>query len=136
MPIPELFPGADVQATRAYRHALDRFLDGEPHTARLQREVERCPSFIQAHLLLAVLALASGNSDEVDRRLSAVPVSQEAMTRRQRQVTEIVTCGVRGDSYRFQTLAIEHIAEFADDQSLLSACEIAVVRSSHCSPSG
>ena len=72
------------------------------------------------HALLAVLAVAAGDTSAAQDHLSRAQAANRLRARRERQVVEIAALVVRGDPARAAGLALEHTAEYPDDTSVLA----------------
>jgi hypothetical protein len=126
--------GADPTVDHAYRTVLDDLARVAPTATSLRRDLDRCPTFVDGQLVLVLLCLAEDDVVGAGERLAGVVGRRATMTRRQRQLTELVTLAVAGRRYRFHTLATEHRAEHPDDHPLLTAAEIALARASRTTP--
>ena len=71
------------------------------------------------HALLAVMAADSGDTSIAQGHISRARQQTRTTARRERQVVEIATLVVVGDSSRAAGLALEHLKEFPADAELL-----------------
>lgn len=127
-------PGADASAADAYWQALVDVLRVPPAWPTLDSEVARCPQFVHGQLLLIVLAYAGSHRAMADERFGALDSRRADITRRQRQLTEIVGNAIGGHRYRFHALASEHHDEHPDDLDLITTAEIALSQSPWIAP--
>lgn len=72
-----------------------------------------------AEALLAITAMHDGDHASAQVHLAAAQRRARTLTRRDRQVVEIVALAVTGDRARAIGLALEHTAEFATDAAIL-----------------
>jgi hypothetical protein len=128
MPDHPTFDGADPAAVGAFQTALDDLVDVTSTAAALRPHLEVSPTFVDGQLLLVLLCLADDDTVDAHRRLANVEARRSVMTRRQRQLTELVHLAVSKQPYRFHALSCEHLAEHPDDHRLLTAAEIALAR--------
>jgi hypothetical protein len=126
MPHHTTFAGADTAAAQAYQTALDDLLHIAAPAEHARLHIDRCPTFVHGQLLLVLLALADADLDGAEDRLGVLTARSGDMTRRHRQLCEIVGLVLDADRYRFQLLTADHLAEHPDDQRLLVAAEIAL----------
>ena len=126
--LPGRHAGADAEAADTYQEALAAVVVVEVDEGRLGSAVERCPDFLDARLLWALLALAGGRAGDAAARLAPLEARRTTLPRRDRQLLEIVQGAVAGRRFSSHGLAAEHLAEHPGDQTLLTAMAVAMAR--------
>jgi hypothetical protein len=104
------FTGADAAAATAYLAAADAVVRLQTSAAELEARLELCSEFVVGQAYAAFLM-------SLARRI------RSDMSRRERQLVEILLLSVDGDRRRAAALAAEHVDEFAVDGAALSVVD-------------
>jgi hypothetical protein len=114
------FTGADSAAADAYLAAADAVVHLRASAAELEAHLELCSGFAVGHAYAAFIMSIAGASDHAARRAGLARRVQAGITRRERQLVEVLLLSVEGDRRRAAALATEHVEEFAEDTVALT----------------
>jgi hypothetical protein len=114
------FTGADRQAADAMRSAIEAMVALGVRSEELEQRVKGCDDFVVGHAYAAFLAELAGDPTRAARAARRARRSQRAITRRERQLVEVLLLVIDGDRQRAAALAAEHIAEFGEDRDALA----------------
>ncbi len=109
------FTGADTAAANAYSATVDAIVRFQASAEELEVRLERCNEFAVGQAYAAFIASFAGSMDDAARRAGLARRARSGITRRERQLVEILLLSVDGDRRRAAALAAEHVEEFADD---------------------
>ncbi|HEX2784914.1 MAG TPA: hypothetical protein VHN36_15125 [Ilumatobacteraceae bacterium] len=114
------FTGADVAAAEAYIATADAVVRLQATAAELEAHLELCSGFAVGQAYAAFLMSLAGSTDQAARRARLARGARTRISRRERQLVEILLLSVDGDRRRAAALAAEHVEEFADDAAALT----------------
>ena len=114
------FTGADRQATDALVSVIEALVALRMRFEELEHRVRCCDDFVVGHAYAAFLAELAGNANCAARLAGRAIRSQRAITRRERQLVEVLLLVIDGDRERAAGLATEHIDEFDEDRDALA----------------
>ena len=86
----------------------------------LEHRIRCCDDFVVGHAYTAFLAELAGGANRAARLAGRARRSQRAITRRERQLVEVLLLVIDGDRVRAAGLAAEHIDEFDEDRDALA----------------
>jgi hypothetical protein len=92
-------------------------------TEELEAHLEHCNEFAVGHAYAALIMSLAGDVDHAARRARIARRSRSGITRRERQLVEILLLSVDGDRRRAAALAAEHVKEFTDDANALTVVD-------------
>ena len=118
-----VFTGADPSAADAYLAAADAVVRLQSSADDLEARLETCTEFAVGHAYAAFIMSLAGSNEHATRRARLARRVQPGITRRERQLVEILLLSVDGDRRRAAALAAEHVIEFADDATALAIVE-------------
>jgi len=114
------FTGADREAAVALVSAIGALTALGARYEDLQRRLRTCDDFVVGHAYTAFLAELGGDPRSAARVADRARRSQRSITRRERQLVEVLLLVIDGDRARAAALATEHIAEFDQDGDALA----------------
>jgi hypothetical protein len=117
------FTGADEAAAGAYIATANAVVHLQTSTEDLEAHLELCNEFAVGHAYAAYIMSLAGAGDRAARRARMARRSRSGLTRRERQLVEILLLSVDGDRRRAAALAAEHIGEFPDDTPALTVID-------------
>ncbi len=117
------FTGADAAAADAYIATANAVVRLQASTEELEARLEVCNEFAVGHAYAAFIMSLAGAAEHAARRAGLARRSRSSITRRERQLVEILLLSVDGDRRRAAALATEHIEEFADDAVALAVID-------------
>lgn len=117
------FTGADEAAASAYIATLNAVVHLQTSTEELEAHLELCSEFAVGHAYAAFIMSLAGAGDRAARRAGMARRSRSGLTRRERQLVEILLLSVDGEGRRASALAAEHVGEFPDDASALTVVD-------------
>ena len=117
------FTGADDAAANAYLATANAVVRLQASTEELEAHLELCSEFAVGQAYAAVIMSLAGASDHAARRAGLARRIRSGITRRERQLVEILLLSVDGDRRRAAALAAEHVDEFADDAAALTVVD-------------
>ena len=115
------FTGADAAAADAYIAAANAVVRLQASAEELEAHLEQCSEFAVGQAYAAFIMSLAGAHRQC--RAAGPPGPAErgrGITRRERQLVEILLLSVDGDRRRAGALAAEHVDEFADDAAALT----------------
>ena len=118
-----LFTGADDAAADAYIATANAVVRLQASTEELEAHLELCNEFAVGHAFAAFIMSLAGADDHAARCAGQARRTRSGITRRERQLVEILLLSVDGDRRRAAALAAEHVDEFADDAAALTVVE-------------
>ena len=113
------FTGADRQAADALVSVIEALVALGMRYDELEHRVRCCDDFVVGHAYTAFLAELAGDADRAACLAGRARKSQRAITRRERQLVEVLLLVIDGDRERAAGLAAEHIDEFDEDRDAL-----------------
>ena len=113
------FTGADRQAANALVSVIEALVALRMRYDELKHRVRCCDDFVVGHTYTAFLAELAGDADRIACLAGRARKSQRAITRRERQLVEVLLLVIDGDRERATGLAAEHIDEFDEDRDAL-----------------
>jgi hypothetical protein len=113
------FTGADRQAADALVSVITALVALGMRADELEHRVRCCDDFVVGHAYTAFLAELAGDADRAACLADRARRSQRAITRRERQLVEVLLLVIDGDRERAACLAAEHIDEFHEDRDAL-----------------
>jgi hypothetical protein len=113
------FTGADGQAADALVSVIDALVALGIRAEELEHHVRCCDHFVVGHAYTAFLAELAGDANRAARLADRARRSQGAITRRERQLVEVLLLVIDGDRARAAALAAEHIDEFDEDRDAI-----------------
>lgn len=117
------FTGADAAAAAAYIATANAVVRLRASTEELEAHLELCSEFAVGHAYAAFIMSLAGAPDHAARRAGLARRSRAGITRRERQLVEILLLSVDGDRRRAAALAAEHVDEFGDDAAALTVVD-------------
>ncbi len=114
------FTGADSAAANAYLAAAEAVVRLQTSAEELEAHLELCSEFAVGHAYAAFIMSLAGATDHAAQRAGLARDVRSGITRRERQLVEILLLSVDGDRRRAAALAAEHVEEFADDAVALT----------------
>jgi hypothetical protein len=117
------FTGADEAAAGAYIAAADAVVRLRVTAQNLEEHLDHCSNFAVGHAYAAFIMSLAGAEDHAAKRAGVARQIRSGITRRERQLVEILLLSVDGDRRRAAALATEHLEEFADDAVALAAVD-------------
>lgn len=114
------FTGADEAAIDAYLAAAHAVVRLQASAEDLELHLEHCSGFAVGQAYAAFIMSIAGAADHATRRAGLARRVRAGVSRRERQLVEILLLSVEGDHRRAAALAAEHIDEFDDDAAALS----------------
>jgi hypothetical protein len=114
------FTGADRHAAEALDSAIDALAALGARYDELELRIRSCDDFVVGHAYTAFLAELGGDGQRAERVASHVRTWRRSITRRERQLVEVLLLVIDGDRDRAAGLAGEHIAEFGEDADVLA----------------
>jgi hypothetical protein len=123
MAVTGTFTGADPSAAQAYLAAAEAVVHLHARTEVLEARLEQCKEFAVGHAYAAFIMSLAGSNEQATQRAGLARSVRSGITRRERQLVEILLLSVDGDRRRAAALAAEHINEFADDAVPLAVVE-------------
>jgi uncharacterized protein (DUF1697 family) len=117
------FTGADAAAAKAYIATANAVVRLKTSTEELEAHLEHCNEFAVGHAYAALIMSLAGDVDHAARRARIARRSRSGITRRERQLVEILLLSVDGDRRRAAALAAEHVKEFTDDANALTVVD-------------
>ena len=117
------FTGADAAAAEAYIAAAEAVVRLQASADELEAHLELCNEFAVGHAYAAFLMSLAGATNNAARRAGLAREIRSGITRRERQLVEILLLSVDGDRRRAAALAAEHVEEFADDAVALTVVD-------------
>ena len=114
------FTGADRQAADAFDSVIEALVALGLRADELEHRVRCCDDFVVGHAYTAFLAELAGDADRAVYLADRARRSQRAITRRERQLVEVLLLVTDGDRERAAALAAEHIDEFDEDRDALA----------------
>ena len=117
------FTGADDAAANAYLATAHAVVRLQASAEELEAHLEVCSEFAVGQAYAAVIMSLAGASDHAARRAGLARRIRSGITRRERQLVEILLLSVDGDRRRAAALAAEHVDEFADDAAALTVVD-------------
>ena len=118
-----LFTGADDAAAEAYIATAAAVVRLQASTEELEAHLELCNEFAVGHAYAAFIMSLAGADHHAARRAGHARRARSGITRRERQLVEILLLSVDGERRRAAALAAEHVDEFADDAAALTVVE-------------
>jgi hypothetical protein len=113
------FTGADAQAGDALVAVIDALVELGERYEELAHRVRSCDGFGVGHAYAAFLAELAGDATRAACHADRARTSQPAITRRERQLVEVLLLVIDGDRERAAGLAAEHVNEFDEDRDAL-----------------
>jgi hypothetical protein len=123
MAMSSTFTGADAAAADAYIAAANAVVRLQASAEELEAHLELCSEFAVGQAYAAVIMSLAGATNNAARRARLARRIRSGITRRERQLVEILLLSVDGDRRRAAALAAEHIEEFADDAVALTVVD-------------
>lgn len=117
------FTGANSAAADAYFAAADAVVRLQTSAEDLETHLELCSEFAVGHAYAAFIMSLAGATDLAAQRAGRARHVRSGITRRERQLVEILLLSVDGDRRRAAALAAEHVDEFPDDGAALSVVD-------------
>jgi hypothetical protein len=114
------YTGADPEAVDAYVAAVDALAHFRVSAAELESRLEICREFAVGQAYAAFVASLGGSTSQAARHARLARHARNGITRRERQLVEILLSAVDGAHPRAAALVSEHVSEFADDAVALS----------------
>lgn len=114
------YTGADTAAADAYIAAAQAVVRMQASAEELETHLEHCSEFAVGQAYAAFIMSIAGAADHAARRAGIARRVRAGVTRRERQLVEILLLSVDGEHRRAAALATEHIDEFADDAAPLA----------------
>jgi hypothetical protein len=114
------FTGADRHAADALVSAIDALAALGARYDELELRMRSCDDFVVGHAYTAFLAQLGGDGQRAERVARRVRSSRRSLTRRERQLVEVLLLVIDGERHRAAGLAGEHIAEFGEDADALA----------------
>ncbi|HEY7628629.1 MAG TPA: hypothetical protein VH761_16280 [Ilumatobacteraceae bacterium] len=118
-----VFSGADPAAAAAYLAAADAVVRLQLSTDELEARLEQCREFVVGHAYAAFMMSLAGAADQASRRADLARDVRRTITRRERQLVEILLLSVDGEQRRAAALAAEHLEEFPTDAKALTTID-------------
>jgi hypothetical protein len=109
------FTGADAAAANAYIAAANAVVRLQASADDLEAHLEECSEFAVGQAYAAFIMSLAGAPRDAARRAGLARSVRAGITRRERQLVEILLLSVDGDRRRAAALAAEHVEEFPDD---------------------
>jgi hypothetical protein len=109
------FTGADAAAAEAYIAAANAVVRLQASADDLEAHLEECSEFAVGQAYAAFIMSLAGAPQDAARRAGLARSVRAGITRRERQLVEILLLSVDGDRRRAAALAAEHVEEFPDD---------------------
>jgi hypothetical protein len=109
------FTGADAAAANAYIAAANAVVRLQASADDLEAHLELCSEFAVGQAYAAFILSLAGAPHDAARRAGLARSVRAGITRRERQLVEILLISVDGDRRRAAALAAEHVDEFPDD---------------------
>jgi len=109
----------DGRFTGADRQAADALVALGMRYEELEHRIRCCDDFVVGHAYTAFLAELAGNANRAACIAGRAKRPQRAITRRDRQLVEVLLLVLDGDRERAAGLAAEHIDEFEGDRDAL-----------------
>jgi uncharacterized protein (DUF1697 family) len=123
MAMTSTFTGADAAAANAYIATANAVVRLQASAEELEAHLEQCSEFAVGHAYAAFLMSLAGADSRAARRAGLARRSRSGITRRERQLVEILLLSVDGDRRRAAALATEHVDEFPDDAAALTVVD-------------
>jgi uncharacterized protein (DUF1697 family) len=117
------FTGADAQAAKAYIATANAVVRLKASTEELEAHLEQCNEFAVGHAYAAFIMSLAGADEQAARRAGMARSARPSLTRRERQLVEILLLSVDGERRRAAALATEHVKEFDDDAAALTVVD-------------
>jgi hypothetical protein len=117
------FTGADSAAADAYLAAADAVVRLQASSDELVAHLEVCRGFAVGHAYSAFMMALAGSTENAAHRAGLAREVRSGLTRRERQLVEILLLSVDGDRRRAAALAAEHVEEFVDDTAALAVVD-------------
>ena len=117
------FTGADAAAARAYIAAADAVVHLQTSAAELEAHLELCSEFAVGQAYAAFVMSLAGATEKAGRRAGLAREVRSGLSRRERQLVEILLLSVDGDRRRAAALAAMHVEEFAVDAAALTVVD-------------
>ena len=117
------FTGADAAAAKAYIATAEAVVRLKDSTEELEAHLEQCSEFAVGHAYAALIMSLAGADHRAARRAGLARRARSGVTRRERQLVEILLLSVDGDHRRAAALAAEHVKEFSADAAALTAVD-------------
>ena len=114
------FTGADAAAAKAYFAAANAVVTLHASAEELETHLELCSEFAVGQAYAAFIMSLAGAPHHAARRAGLARDVRAGITRRERQLVEILLLSVDGDRRRAAALAAEHVEEFPDDGGALT----------------
>jgi len=114
------FTGADEAAADAYIAAALAVVRLRASAEELELHLEHCSEFAVGQAYAAFIMSIAGAADDAAHHAGLARRVGSGVTRRERQLVEILLLSVDGEHRRAAALAAEHIDEFADDATALA----------------
>ncbi|HEY4611147.1 MAG TPA: hypothetical protein VFE86_17220 [Ilumatobacteraceae bacterium] len=109
------FTGADAAAANAYVAAANAVVRLQNSAEELEAHLELCSEFAVGQAYAAFIMSLAGAPQHAARRAGLARSVRAGITRRERQLVEILLLSVDGHRRRAAALAAEHVEEFPDD---------------------
>jgi len=119
--ITEPFAGADDPAVAAYRDAVDAVIRFGERQDALDAALDRCADFAVGHAYSAFIAGLLGQDGRARARGGIAKSLTRSISRRERQLVEILVLSSTGNRGRAAGLAAEHVLEHPADAPALAA---------------
>jgi hypothetical protein len=123
MAMSSTFTGADEAAADAYIAAANAVVRLQASAEELEAHLELCSEFAVGQAYAAFIMSLAGATNHAARRARLARRIRSGITRRERQLVEILLLSVDGDRRRAAALAAEHVEEFADDAVALTVVD-------------
>jgi len=117
------FTGADAAAANAYFAAANAVVRLQSSAEDLETHLELCSEFAVGQAYAAFIMSLAGAQKHAARRAGMARDVRAGITRRERQLVEILLLSVDGDRRRAAALATEHVEEFPDDRVALTVVD-------------
>lgn len=117
------FSGADTAGAAAYLAAAEAVVRLQLSTDELEARLEQCSGFVVGHAYAAFMMSLAGAAEHAARRAELARDVHVGVTRRERELIEILLLSVDGDHMRAAALAAEHIGEFPADAKALTTID-------------
>ena len=117
------FTGANTAAAKAYIAAAEAVVRLQVSTEELEAHLELCNEFAVGQAYAACIMSLAGADGHAARRAGLARRTRSSVTRRERQLVEILLLSVDGDRRRAAGLAAEHVDEFPDDGVALTVVD-------------
>ena len=117
----EPFAGADDPAIAAYRDAVDAVIRFGEQQDALDVALDRCADFAVGHAYSAFIAGLLGQEGRARARGGIAKSLTRSISRRERQLVEILLLSADGNRDRAAGLASEHVLEHPADAPALAA---------------